>query len=69
MLHKFIHIYFLPCLLSLGYTIGLGFWDYLLEAKDIIFFILIFIFNIFFFIYIQQCKNRALKNTLSFICL
>ena len=69
MLHKFIHIYFLPCLLSLGYTIGLGFWDYLLEAKDVIFFILIFIFNIFFFIYIQQCKNRALKNTLSFICL
>ena len=41
MLHKFIHIYFLPCLLSLGYTIGLGFWDYLLEAKDVIFFILI----------------------------
>lgn len=69
MFKRLLQIYALPVLLSLGYTLGLGFWDYLLEVKDLPIFIIIFILNTYFFIFIKQCRFIALKSILIFCCL
>ena len=68
MSRKLIELYFFPIILSIGYCVGLGFWDYLLKINDSWMFILPVIVNVFFFIFIQQSKNKLGKILALALC-
>ena len=51
---KFLNLYSLPVLISLGLCIGIGLWDLVLEPKGIPAFIGIIFFTTILIIYIKQ---------------
>jgi len=65
--------YLFPFLLSIGFCVGLGFWDYLSEIKDAPLFFVMVLSNTFFFIAVKQLKNKIIKASFLviffFICL
>lgn len=65
--------YLFPFLLSIGFCVGLGFWDYLSEIKDAPLFFVMVLSSTFFFIAVKQLKNKIIKASFLviffFICL
>lgn len=54
--------YLFPILLSIGFCVGLGFWDYLSALKDAPLFFVLVISSTFFLIAIKQFKGRWIKS-------
>lgn len=69
MFKRILHIYVIPFFLSVCYTIGLGFWDYLFRLKDIPVFFVILVFNTYFFIYLNQSRGNVIKDIALFLFL
>ncbi|MGA8884120.1 MAG: sulfatase-like hydrolase/transferase [Acinetobacter sp.] len=65
---KFLELYSFPIVLSMGYCVGLGFWDYLLEINDSWMFILPVTISVFFFIFVQQSENKLGKILALALC-
>ena len=53
--------YLFPFLLSIGFCVGLGFWDYLSEIKDAPLFIVLVLSSTFFFIAVKQLHSSIFK--------
>ena len=65
---KFLELYSFPIILSMGYCVGLGFWNYLLEINDSWMFILPVTISVFFFIFVQQSENKLSKILVLALC-
>lgn len=55
-------LYFFPFILSLGFGIGLGYWESLFEFKEFLFFLIGLSINTLFLIFIQQSHSKLLKQ-------
>ena len=53
--------YLFPFLLSIGFCVGLGFWDYLSEIKDAPLFFVLVLSSTFFFIAVKQLHSSIFK--------
>lgn len=54
-------LYFFPFFLSLGFGVGLGYWESLFEAKEFLYFLIGLVINTIFLIFIQQSHSIRLK--------
>ena len=59
---RFLSLYCLPFLISLGLCVGVGFWDFLLEPKGIPSFIGIVFFTTILIIYIKQTPHLLFRK-------
>lgn len=53
--------YVFSFLISLGFCIGLGFWDYILKIKEILYFFTVLIITTLFFVWLNGIKNIIFK--------